>query len=33
MHAKDHISADVPYFDPIITSGDLYYLVWISVEK
>ncbi len=33
IQAKDHISAEVPYLAPIMTSGDLYCLVWISVEK
>ena len=33
MQANDQLSAVVLYLAPIITSGDLYYLVWISVEK
>ena len=33
MQAKDHISADKLYFDPVSTSGPRYCLVWISVAK
>jgi len=33
MQAKDHKSAVVLYFEPKITSGPLYCLVWIYVAK
>lgn len=33
IQAKDHISADKLYFDPVSTSGPRYCLVWISVAK
>ena len=33
MQAKDHISADRLYFEPVKTSGPRYCRVWISVAK
>jgi hypothetical protein len=33
MHARDHMSDEALYFAPIKTSGDLYCLVYIYVEK
>jgi hypothetical protein len=33
MQAKDHISAERLYFDPVKTSGPLYCRVWIYVAK
>jgi hypothetical protein len=33
IQARDHISAERLYLDPVSTSGPRYCLVWISVAK